>query len=106
MLCSSSSTFLTGMVILFRRSIAVIGSQWFQPMPQLNLELQLLPGEFSVVRLAPGSDLPGWVNGASFCSVTKTEEETSYLLLKAVSLRRFLAVLRSCGHSVVESPGV
>jgi len=49
-------------------------------MSQIVLKLELLPDEFSVVRLAPGSDLPRWAEAASFCSFTRTVEESSIVV--------------------------
>ncbi|MGW8179873.1 MAG: ACT domain-containing protein [bacterium] len=44
------------------------------------MNLDLLAGEFSVVRLPPGSGVPGWTEAASFCSFTRTLEETSIVI--------------------------
>ncbi len=42
-----------------------------------GLTLCLLDGTYCVSRLAPDDPLPGWIQGHSFASVTRTEEELS-----------------------------
>jgi len=49
-------------------------------MPQLELQLELLPGLFSVVQLAADSELPPWAADQNFCSVTRTTEELSLVV--------------------------
>ena len=46
-------------------------------------ELKLTPGMFSVCRLAPDQDIPGWAVGEIF-SVTRTPEELSIVCLQDV----------------------
>ena len=46
-------------------------------------ELKLTPGMFSVCRLAPDQDVPGWAVGEIF-SVTRTPEELSIVCLQDV----------------------
>ena len=41
------------------------------------LNLKVLPGEFSVVRLGPGAPVPRWALSGSIFSVTGTTEELS-----------------------------
>lgn len=41
------------------------------------VDLELLPGSYTIARLAPGSPLPGWVVGNGCVTVTFAEDETS-----------------------------
>jgi uncharacterized protein len=41
------------------------------------VQLRTLPDSYAVVRLEPGSELPGWVDKGPFRSVTRTEHEVS-----------------------------
>jgi len=49
-------------------------------MLRLALQLEVLPDEFSLVQLAPDSDLPEWAENASFCSLTRTPDEISIVI--------------------------
>ena len=42
-----------------------------------KLTLSLLPGEYAVCKLEPGSDIPEWATHNAFWSVTKTQDEMS-----------------------------
>ena len=46
----------------------------------MRLLLSVLPGTFTICRLAPGADLPTWANTGSFCSITRTSEELSIVV--------------------------
>ena len=46
----------------------------------MRLLLCVLPGTFTICRLAPDVDLPVWVNSGSFCSITRTSEELSIVV--------------------------
>ena len=46
----------------------------------MRLLLSVLPGTFTICRLAPGVDLPTWANTGSFCSITRTSEELSIVV--------------------------
>jgi hypothetical protein len=41
------------------------------------MQLRVLPDGYAVVRLDPGSELPGWVDRGPFRSVTRTDNEVS-----------------------------
>ena len=41
------------------------------------LTLTVLEERLSICRLEPGTDVPGWVTGAPFFSVTRTQDELS-----------------------------
>jgi hypothetical protein len=41
------------------------------------MKLQLLESELAVIRRQPSDPIPDWVWQASFCSVTKTDDELS-----------------------------
>jgi hypothetical protein len=42
------------------------------------MRLEVLPGEFAIVRLDAGAALPGWIQpAAEFLSITRTREELS-----------------------------
>jgi hypothetical protein len=49
-------------------------------MPRIELQLELLPGSFSIVQLAPDSKIPHWAEDKEFCSVTRTSEELSLVV--------------------------
>jgi hypothetical protein len=44
------------------------------------LQLELLPGLFSVVQLAADSEIPPWAADQNFCSVTRTADELSVVV--------------------------
>ena len=46
-------------------------------MKQNKLTLSVLEGNFGVCRLGTGSEIPAWVYGSNFFSVTRTPEELS-----------------------------
>jgi hypothetical protein len=46
-------------------------------MKQNKLTLSVLEGSFGVCRLGTGSEIPAWVYGSNFFSVTQTPEELS-----------------------------
>jgi hypothetical protein len=46
-------------------------------MPARRLELSVLPGRFAVCRLEPSSQVPAWLPGRGFVSVTRTTDELS-----------------------------
>ena len=46
-------------------------------MKQNKLTLSVLEGRFGVCRLVTGSEIPAWVYGSNFFSVTRTPEELS-----------------------------
>ncbi|MBF4510649.1 MAG: ACT domain-containing protein [Aeromicrobium sp.] len=43
----------------------------------MTLDLVVLPGVLAVCRIAAGSPVPGWVEGDTLVSVTRTAEELS-----------------------------
>ena len=43
------------------------------------LTFTLLPGTFSVCRLAPSDPVPPWADAAPFCSITRTADELSVI---------------------------
>jgi hypothetical protein len=47
------------------------------PTPRHQLKFRLIPGPFSVVRLAPGAPIPEWANRGVFTSITRTSDELS-----------------------------
>lgn len=42
--------------------------------------LSVLPGTFTICRLAPDADLPTWTKTGPFCSITRTSEEMSIVV--------------------------
>lgn len=46
-------------------------------MKQNKLTLSVLEGRFGVCRLETGSEIPAWVYGSNFFSITRTPEELS-----------------------------
>lgn len=48
------------------------------------LRLSLLPERYGVCRLAPDLEVPRWVHGGSFSSVTRTENELSLVCAEAM----------------------
>ena len=91
-------------------------------MSQIVLKLELLPDEFSVVRLAPGwrclrvsgpldfemtgvlSALSSPLARAGIPIFVLSTYNTDYLLVKSVSLQQSLTVLRDSGYLVVDNP--
>ena len=51
--------------------------------PAVTVALDLLPGEFAVVRLAPDVALPAWACEGAFWSLTRTRDEVSVVCLAA-----------------------
>jgi len=46
-------------------------------MKQNKLTLSILEGRFAILRLEKGSEIPSWVYGSDFFSITRTQEELS-----------------------------
>jgi len=49
-----------------------------------SLPLELLPGTLAICRLPAAAPLPGWADGASFCTVSRTPEELSITIDQAL----------------------
>jgi hypothetical protein len=47
------------------------------------LEIRLLEPRMAICRLEPDADLPAWVQGVSFCTITRTDEELSIVCPQA-----------------------
>jgi hypothetical protein len=47
------------------------------PVAWAAMQLRVLPDRYAVVRLAPGAELPSWVDRGPFRSVTRTDNEVS-----------------------------
>lgn len=43
------------------------------------LDLEILPGDYSVTKLPPGGGVPGWIAGSGLISVTLADDETSVI---------------------------
>jgi hypothetical protein len=52
-------------------------------MTKKHLEIRLLAPRMAICRLEPDSDLPAWVKGDSFCTITRTDEELSIVCPEA-----------------------
>jgi hypothetical protein len=52
-------------------------------MTKKHLEIRLLAPRMAICRLEPNSDLPAWVKGDSFCTITRTDEELSIVCPEA-----------------------
>jgi len=50
-------------------------------MARWHLHLTLLPGEYTICRLAADTPAPAWANGGPFVSVTRTADELSIVCL-------------------------
>lgn len=46
----------------------------------MNLVLSILPDTFSICRLSPSAQFPGWVSALSFWAAVRTAEELSLVL--------------------------
>ena len=47
------------------------------------MDLQLVEGDFSICRLAPGEPIPSWAHSAGFSSITRTSDELSVVCLSS-----------------------
>src|SRR5262249_36948081 len=45
-----------------------------------GMKLRVLPDSFSICPLAPSEPVPGWAEGAAFCSITRTGSELSLVV--------------------------
>jgi uncharacterized protein len=54
----------------------------------VTLTLALLEGRFAVCRLAPGDEVPAWVSGGTFTSVTRTRDELSVVCAESAVPQR------------------
>jgi hypothetical protein len=45
-----------------------------------RFQLSLLPEDFAIVGLSPGSDIPAWATQGPFFSITRTSEELSIMV--------------------------
>jgi len=63
----------------FRRAMAVTDKM----ASLLEVELDLLPALFAVVRFDHGADIPDWALGSPFVSVTRTNQELSIICHEA-----------------------
>jgi hypothetical protein len=52
-------------------------------MTKKHFKMSLLAARMAICRLEPGSDLPAWVKGDSFCAITRTDEELSIVCPEA-----------------------
>ena len=52
-------------------------------MTKKHFKMSLLAPRMAICRLEPDSDLPAWVEGNSFCAITRTDEELSIVCPEA-----------------------
>lgn len=45
----------------------------------MRLKIKILPGDYTVFKLPPGSEIPPWVDRTRFYSITDTGEEMSVI---------------------------
>jgi len=67
-----------------------------------RLRLRVLPGRYSLARLAPSVSLPSWADGDGFVSIARTSEELSVI---CVTERVPADVTRVDGYVVIGVEG-
>ena len=75
------------------------------------LTLSLLPGNFGVARLPPGSAVPPWVSGGGFWAVVSASDELTLVCEQSriptdVTCQRDWACLRTIGPFAFDESGI
>ncbi len=55
----------------------ILSSRSIPLLPAHSLPLEVLPGTLAICRLPVDAPVPGWVDGADFCTISRTREELS-----------------------------
>lgn len=76
-----------------------------------RLNIQTVPGQYAISRLAPDSDYPSWLNGFGFSAAIRASDELTLVCLQdrvpaEVQADRDWICLRSTGPFPFEAAGI
>lgn len=75
------------------------------------LNLRTVPGRYGVARMKPTADIPAWINGAGFTSITRADDELTLICLEdripaGIEVEPDWLCLRTVGPFAFEAAGI
>lgn len=77
----------------------------------MTLRIRSVPGRYAVARLAPDAEIPAWVHGPGFQSITRSDDELTIVCLqdrvpKAIEVEKDWACFRTIGPFPFDAAGI